>query len=120
MWPFVERNEKLHYDCSKLDQWQVVFDHAQARGLFLHFKTQETENDDQRLSHERTPGTVPEALDGGAVGVERRLYYRELVARFGTFSPSTGTSARRTRRRRTSSGRWPPRSTSSTPTTTSS
>jgi len=25
----------------------------------------------------------PEALDGGAVGVERRLYYRELVARFG-------------------------------------
>ena len=52
-------------------------------GLYLHFKTQETENDDQRLSHERTPGTVPEALDGGAVGVERKLYYRELIARFG-------------------------------------
>jgi len=83
VWPFVARDSKLHYDCSKLDQWQVVFDHAQALGLFLHFKTQETENDDQRLSHERTPGTVPEALDGGAVGVERRLYYRELVARFG-------------------------------------
>ena len=82
VWPFVERNAKLHYDCSKLDQWQVVFDHAQAQGLFLHFKTQETENDDQRLTHERTPGAVPEALDGGAVGVERRLYYRELVARF--------------------------------------
>ena len=28
-------------------------------------------------------GPIPEALDGGAVGVERRLYYRELVARFG-------------------------------------
>jgi hypothetical protein len=83
VWPFVERNDKLHYDCSKLDQWQVVLDHAQGLGLFLHFKTQETENDDQRLSHERTPGVVPEALDGGAVGVERRLYYRELVARFG-------------------------------------
>jgi hypothetical protein len=83
VWPFVERDLKVHYDCSKLDQWQVVFDHAQSLGLFLHFKTQETENDDQRLSHERTPGTVPEALDGGAVGVERRLYYRELVARFG-------------------------------------
>ena len=83
VWPFVARDAKLHYDCSKLDQWQVVFDHAQSLGLFLHFKTQETENDDQRLSHERTPGTVPEALDGGAVGVERRLYYRELVARFG-------------------------------------
>ena len=83
VWPFVERDLKLHYDCSKLDQWQVVFDHAQSLGLYLHFKTQETENDDQRLSHERRPGTVPEALDGGSVGVERRLYYRELVARFG-------------------------------------
>ena len=83
VWPFVERDLKLHYDCSKLDQWQVVFDHAQSLGLYLHFKTQETEIDDQRLSHERTPGAVPEALDGGAVGVERRLYYRELVARFG-------------------------------------
>ena len=83
VWPFVERDDKLHYDCSKLDQWQIVFDHAQSLGLYLHFKTQETENDDQRLSHERTPGTVPEALDGGAVGVERRLYYRELIARFG-------------------------------------
>jgi hypothetical protein len=82
VWPFVARDDKLHYDCSKLDQWQIVFDHAQALGLFLHFKTQETENDDQRLTHERTPGRVPEALDGGAVGVERRLYYRELVARF--------------------------------------
>jgi arylsulfatase A-like enzyme len=83
VWPFVARNAKLHYDASKLDQWQIVFDHAQALGLFLHFKTQETENDDQRLTHERTRGTVPEALDGGAVGVERRLYCRELVARFG-------------------------------------
>jgi hypothetical protein len=82
VWPFVAREDKLHYDCSKLDQWQVVFDHAQSLGLFLHFKTQETENDDERLSHERTPGRVPEALDGGAVGMERRLYYRELVARF--------------------------------------
>jgi hypothetical protein len=83
VWPFVARDARRHYDCSRLDQWQVVFDHAQSLGLFLHFKTQETENDDQRLSHERTPGGVPEALDGGAVGVERRLYYRELVARFG-------------------------------------
>jgi hypothetical protein len=83
VWPFVARDARRHYDCSKLDQWQVVFDHAQSLGLFLHVKTQETENDDQRLSHERTPGRVPEALDGGAVGVERRLYYRELVARFG-------------------------------------
>jgi hypothetical protein len=83
VWPFVERDLKLHYDCSKLDQWQVVFDHAQAIGLYLHFKTQETEIDDQRFEHGREPRSIPEALDGGATGDERRLYYRELVARFG-------------------------------------
>jgi hypothetical protein len=53
VWPFVQRDDKLHYDCSKLDQWQIVFDHSQKLGLYLHFKTQ------------------------------RKLYYRELVARFG-------------------------------------
>jgi hypothetical protein len=83
VWPFVERDLKLHYDCSKLDQWQVVFDHAQSLGLYLHFKTQETEIDDQRFEHQREARVIPEALDGGAVSVERRLYYRELVARFG-------------------------------------
>ena len=82
VWPFVGRDDKLHYDCSKLDQWQIVFDHAQSLGLFLHFKTQETEIDDQRYEHQREARSIPEALDGGAVGVERRLYYRELVARF--------------------------------------
>ena len=80
VWPFVERDDKLHYDCSKLDQWQVVFDHAQALGLFLHFKLQETENDDT-IREDRA--AAPTALDGGDLGVERRLYLRELVARFG-------------------------------------
>jgi hypothetical protein len=83
VWPFVERDAKLHYDCSKLDQWQVVFDHAQSLGLYLHFKTQETEIDDQRYEHAREVLSIPEALDGGTTGVERRLYCRELVARFG-------------------------------------
>jgi hypothetical protein len=48
VWPFVGRDEKFHYDCSKLDQWGVIFDHATARGMYLHFKLQETENDDNR------------------------------------------------------------------------
>lgn len=77
VWPFVERNDKFHYDCSKLDQWQIVFDHAQARGLYLHFKLQETENDDRN-----GPGAA-QSLDGGDLGPERRLYLRELIARFG-------------------------------------
>ena len=80
VWPFVERDDKRHYDCSKLDQWQVVFDHAQARGLFLHFKLQETENDDT-IREDGQP--APTALDAGELGVERKLYLRELVARFG-------------------------------------
>ncbi len=83
VWPFVEREEKLHYDCSKLDQWGIVFDHGTALGLYLHFKLQENEIDDERRGHESTPGRVPESLDGGKLGVERKLYCRELIARFG-------------------------------------
>ena len=83
VWPFAERNAKLHYDCSKLDQWGVVFDHATALGLYLHFKLQENEMDDNRLGAGRKPGAVPEALDGGKLGIERKLYCREFIARFG-------------------------------------
>ena len=36
--------------------------------MFLHFKTQETENE--------------LLLDGGDLGTQRKLYYRELIARF--------------------------------------
>jgi hypothetical protein len=80
VWPFISRDEKLHYDCSKLDQWQIVFDHAQQLGLYLHFKLQETEMDDNRHG-DRT--SVPTALDDGDLGIERKLYLRELIARFG-------------------------------------
>lgn len=82
VWPFVERDDKFHYDCSKLDQWGIVFDHATARGLYLHFKLQENELDDNRPGDGSKVGVVPESLDGGKLGPERRLYCRELVARF--------------------------------------
>ena len=92
VWPFVTRNDKFHYDVSKLDQWQIVFDHAQRMGLYLHFKLQETENDDNVRGNpvsgrggasagERGP--VIESLDGGDLGPERKLYLREIIARFG-------------------------------------
>ena len=83
VWPFVARDEKFHYDCSRLDQWEIVFGHAQARGVFLHFKLQENENDDDRIGPQAKPGRVPESLDSGACGPERRLYLREMIARFG-------------------------------------
>jgi hypothetical protein len=83
VWPFVARDEKFHYDCSRLDQWEIVFNHAQARGVFLHFKLQENESDDDRIGPQGKPGRVVESLDGGACGPERRLYLREMIARFG-------------------------------------
>lgn len=82
VWPFVQRDDKFHYDCSKLDQWGVVFDQATARGLHLHFKLQENEIDDNRRGDKGESALVPESLDGGKLGPERKLYCRELIARF--------------------------------------
>ncbi|MGF1483380.1 MAG: DUF5060 domain-containing protein [Opitutales bacterium] len=73
VWPFIAHDNPLRYDCSKLDQWAIVMRHAQSLGIYLHFKTQEQEMDND----------PPFALDGGNVGLERKLYYRELIARFG-------------------------------------
>lgn len=63
--------DKTHYDISKLHQWNQVFRHAQRRGILLHFVLAETEVENE--TH----------LDGGLFGVERKLFFRELVARFG-------------------------------------
>ncbi|MEM1223071.1 MAG: DUF5060 domain-containing protein [Verrucomicrobiota bacterium] len=79
VWPHVERDNKLHFDCSKLDQWEVIFAHATSQGMFLHFKLQETENDDLI-----DKGTGKDhALDKGELGIERKTYLREIIARFG-------------------------------------
>ena len=83
VWPFVHRDDKLHYDCSKLDQWGIVFDYATTRGMYLHFKLQETENDDHTKGAKGKLNFVPESLDGGELGVQRKLYLREMIARFG-------------------------------------
>lgn len=45
VFPYVNPRDRLRFDCSKLDQWELVFAHADRIGLYLHFKTQETEND---------------------------------------------------------------------------
>lgn len=80
VWPHISREDKLHFDCSKLDQWGILFDHATARGMYLHFKLQETENDDQNGPNEDSEA---QALDGGELGPQRKVYFRELIARFG-------------------------------------
>lgn len=68
VWPWTDPNEKYRFDCSKLDQWEIVFSHMDKLGLMLHIITQEQEND--------------QGLDGGELGPQRKLYYRELIARF--------------------------------------
>lgn len=82
VWPFIDREDKLHYDCSKLDQWATVFEHGTAKGMYLHFKMQETEMDDHNHG-KGDGGFVAESLDGGNLGEQRKLYCRELIARFG-------------------------------------
>ncbi|MEM6693002.1 MAG: DUF5060 domain-containing protein, partial [Planctomycetota bacterium] len=55
------------FDVSKLDQWAIVFEHGTQQGMYLHFKTQEVENN----------------FELGGLTTDRKLYYRELIARFG-------------------------------------
>jgi hypothetical protein len=69
VWPYVSHDVFDRFDVSKLDQWEIVFDHADSLGMMLHFVLNETENET--------------LLDGGDTGPLRQLYFRELVARFG-------------------------------------
>jgi len=69
-YPTISEQDKTHFDTEKLRQWEVVFGHATARGILLHFQLNETESANENYH------------DGGELGVQRKLYYRELVARF--------------------------------------
>jgi len=68
VWPWTGPQERLRFDCSKLDQWEIVFSHMDRLGIMLHVVTQEEENS--------------QGLDEGNLGTQRKLYYRELIARF--------------------------------------
>ena len=67
----MSRDDKFHYDVSKLDQWQIVFDHAQQKGVYLHFKLQEQEIDDNVRGNPGEPargGRDGEPARGGRDG----------------------------------------------------
>jgi len=68
VWPFINHEDVSRFDVSKLEQWNIVFDHMQSKGILLHVTIQETEN--ERL------------LDDGETGPQRKLYLNELIARF--------------------------------------
>lgn len=69
VWPYVSPDDFTRFDVSKLEQWEIVFEHMQSRGILLHMVLQETENETM--------------LDDGGTGPMRQLYFRELIARFG-------------------------------------
>ncbi len=79
VWPFAgsidpngnPANDNLHYDISKLHQWNSVLEHAQRKGLMLHVVLNEAEEKNKR------------ELDDAMLGVERKLFDREMVACFG-------------------------------------
>ncbi|MBU2887753.1 DUF5060 domain-containing protein [Gilvimarinus agarilyticus] len=68
VWPYTQPDEFTRFDVSKLEQWNILFEHMQAKGILLHIVTQETENE--------------LLLDNGDTGPLRSLYYSELIARF--------------------------------------
>jgi hypothetical protein len=68
-WPWTSHEERYRFDCSKLDQWEIVFSHMDRLGIQLHEVTQEAEND-RKLGGD------------GSLNAARKLYYRELLARF--------------------------------------
>ena len=67
-WPWTANDKVRQFDVSKLAQWEIVFSHMQRKGLMMHVVHQEQEND--------------QYLNGGDLGFERKLYYKELIARF--------------------------------------
>ena len=69
VWMYVSHDTLDRLDVSKLAQWERVLGYMNARGIAVQFVTQEAENET--------------LLDGGETGPLRRLYYRELLARFG-------------------------------------
>lgn len=76
VFPWVSHADPYVFDVSKLAQWQRVFEHFNARGVLIDMLLAETENE-----------SWFEAFDGVEVGTDfadsRKLYYREMVARFG-------------------------------------
>jgi len=69
VWMYTHPDDFTRFDVSKLDQWEIVFRHMQSKGILMHVVLQETENET--------------LLDNGDTGPMRKLYFYELIARFG-------------------------------------
>ncbi len=67
--PYIDSEDRTRISIPKVNQWEIVFEHMDKLGLFQEYKLMEIENDWD--------------MDAGELGPERKLYYRELIARFG-------------------------------------
>ncbi len=71
VWPWIapDTTSRDRFSVAKLAQWEVVFSHMDSLGIALNMVTQDRINQWD--------------LDGGELGRTRKLFYRELIARFG-------------------------------------
>ncbi|NNJ27585.1 DUF5060 domain-containing protein [Alienimonas chondri] len=86
VWPHAategeEPTDLTRFDCSKLDQWETVFTHCDTLGIALHMLLTETEN--EALFERRTGPGADYEQTGVPFAETRKLYYREMIARFG-------------------------------------
>jgi hypothetical protein len=65
------------FDCSKLDQWDIIFEHMTKKGMFVNLCLTQPANQSVFEWAEKTPGS------DSAFAASRKVFYREMVARFG-------------------------------------
>ncbi|WP_339923449.1 DUF5060 domain-containing protein [uncultured Cyclobacterium sp.] len=76
--PWKGKDNYYEYDVSKLDQWQYLFDYMMQEGIMTQFVLSEQENQ-----------SYFEHKEGGDFADSRKLFYRELAARFGYLNAVT-------------------------------
>lgn len=71
VWPWIapDADARDRFSVTKLAQWEVVFSHMDSLGISLNMVTQDRINQWD--------------LDDGELGRIRKLFYRELIARYG-------------------------------------
>lgn len=91
VWPWTAPDVRDRFDCSKLDQWEIIYSHMDRLGIQLHMILTETENESlfevERGTASATGGVEQNGKPIVAEAVApfadtRKLYYRELIARF--------------------------------------
>ena len=77
-YPWIGPDDFYQYDVSKLDQWQLLFDHMMNEGVMPQFVLSEQENQ-----------SYFEYKEGGDFADSRKVFYREMAARFGYLNAVT-------------------------------